>query len=210
MAIQDSKKLSESSRNQLLASAASLFGKKGYYGTTIDDITANIGITRGALYWHFKSKSDILTGVLELINTVYLDRIIAKIELITTGPMDKLWHMFKFNAKFAIEYPSIIDCLRTLSLEILSTEDKNKNILLNILDRQRFFINNIVKEGQEVGIFRKDFTSDMITAIILAIHDGIILQYKIYNPSLNGRDLAWAFKQITFAGILSDAKIINP
>lgn len=55
------------SRERILASAAQLFTHRGFDSVSIDDVMNEAGLTRGAFYAHFKSKSDvynqaILTG----------------------------------------------------------------------------------------------------------------------------------------------------
>lgn len=55
-------------REQLLKAAHELFLKKGYRATGTDEIARKAGVTKGALYFHFKSKEDILlTFVHEII-----------------------------------------------------------------------------------------------------------------------------------------------
>ncbi len=55
-------------KNEILDAAAELFATKGYDGTSTNDILEKIGIARGTLYYHFKSKEDILDGMIERIN----------------------------------------------------------------------------------------------------------------------------------------------
>ncbi len=50
----------ETRREQLLMSAAKLFSEKGYEGTSTEEIARRAGLTKGALYFHFKSKEDML------------------------------------------------------------------------------------------------------------------------------------------------------
>lgn len=57
----------EERREQLLASARKLFVKKGYRGATTEEIARNAKLTKGALYFHFKSKEDIF---LELVKSI--------------------------------------------------------------------------------------------------------------------------------------------
>ena len=57
----------EKRREQLLASARKLFVKRGYRGTTIDEIAKKTKLTKGAVYFHFKSKEDIF---LELVKSI--------------------------------------------------------------------------------------------------------------------------------------------
>jgi AcrR family transcriptional regulator len=48
-----------------LASALSLFSKKGYEHTTFTDIAARLKMTKGAVYWHFESKQALLLALVD-------------------------------------------------------------------------------------------------------------------------------------------------
>ena len=52
-------------RARILASALSLFAKKGYTHTTFTDIAAQLKLTKGAVYWHFESKEALLVALLD-------------------------------------------------------------------------------------------------------------------------------------------------
>lgn len=52
-------------RERILASALSLFARKGYDHTTFNDIAARLKMTKGAVYWHFKSKEKLLVSLVE-------------------------------------------------------------------------------------------------------------------------------------------------
>ena len=52
-------------RRRILASALSLFVKKGYERTTFTDIASRLGMTKGAVYWHFDSKEKLLVTLLD-------------------------------------------------------------------------------------------------------------------------------------------------
>ena len=52
-------------RARILASALSLFAKKGYTHTTFTDIAARLELTKGAVYWHFESKEALLVALLD-------------------------------------------------------------------------------------------------------------------------------------------------
>ncbi|MFC9542395.1 TetR/AcrR family transcriptional regulator [Lysinibacillus sp. NPDC056959] len=52
-------------RNEILDVADKLFGQKGFDGTSTNDILEKVGIARGTLYYHFKSKEDIMDALIE-------------------------------------------------------------------------------------------------------------------------------------------------
>jgi AcrR family transcriptional regulator len=48
-----------------LDAAAALIAERGYGGTTVNEIVARAGLSKGAFYWHFSCKDDVLFAVLE-------------------------------------------------------------------------------------------------------------------------------------------------
>lgn len=59
-------------KNEILDAADELFGHKGFDGTSTNDILEKVGIARGTLYYHFKSKEDIMDALIERYNTQIL------------------------------------------------------------------------------------------------------------------------------------------
>lgn len=55
----------EKRKFQLIKAAAKVFARKGYDGSTTEDISREAGLTKGALYFHFKSKEDIFLAVVK-------------------------------------------------------------------------------------------------------------------------------------------------
>jgi len=51
-------------RERLLRAAADVFAERGYDGTRVADIAAAAGVSNGAMYAHFSSKAELLTGAL--------------------------------------------------------------------------------------------------------------------------------------------------
>ena len=59
------KEEAEKTYHELLKAAGALFSAQGVANTTLDDIAQEAGLTRGALYWHFKNKDDIIRALCE-------------------------------------------------------------------------------------------------------------------------------------------------
>lgn len=55
---------SESRRNEVLHAAARVFGKKGYVAARVDDVAAEMGVTKGVIYYYFRSKEEIFVEVM--------------------------------------------------------------------------------------------------------------------------------------------------
>ncbi|CDN92658.1 TetR family transcriptional regulator [Agrobacterium tumefaciens] len=57
----------EETRQAILAAAERVFFKKGVANSSLDEVAAAAGVTRGAIYWHFSSKSDLFIGLYESV-----------------------------------------------------------------------------------------------------------------------------------------------
>ena len=67
----------EETRATLLATARKAFGEQGYADASMDDLTAQVGLTRGALYHHFGDKQGLLAAVVEQIDAEVDERLKA-------------------------------------------------------------------------------------------------------------------------------------
>ncbi|MBW2372794.1 MAG: helix-turn-helix transcriptional regulator, partial [Deltaproteobacteria bacterium] len=54
----------EARRAQILEAALRCFSEKGYHEATMDDLAREAGLSKGSLYWHFKSKAQVFAGLL--------------------------------------------------------------------------------------------------------------------------------------------------
>lgn len=59
------KEEAQRTREKILKSALRLFIDKGYDSTSLNDITGKAGVTKGAVYWHFKDKESILSEIID-------------------------------------------------------------------------------------------------------------------------------------------------
>lgn len=67
----------EETRAKLIAAARKAFGEKGYSGASMDDFTAEAGLTRGALYHHFGDKRGLFEAVVREIDVEMAARLKA-------------------------------------------------------------------------------------------------------------------------------------
>ncbi|NEK39460.1 TetR/AcrR family transcriptional regulator [Rhizobium leguminosarum] len=59
----------QENRVKLIAAARKTFAEKGYSAASMDELTADVGLTRGALYHNFQDKRGLLAAVVEQIDT---------------------------------------------------------------------------------------------------------------------------------------------
>lgn len=67
----------EETRSRLLEAAAAVFGRRGYDGASIAEITSEAGLSSGAVYAHFGSKADLFAATLEAHGGTEVERLLA-------------------------------------------------------------------------------------------------------------------------------------
>jgi len=83
-------------REALLEGALRCFDRKGIAGSTLDDIARSARVTKGALYWHFSGKADLLKAVRDQVSLPIMDR--ADVTLLHNGRGDPLERIEAFLA----------------------------------------------------------------------------------------------------------------
>jgi AcrR family transcriptional regulator len=59
--------VSEERRNQIIESAIKVFAREGFANTRMEDVASESGLSKGLLYWYFKSKEDIIIAIADLL-----------------------------------------------------------------------------------------------------------------------------------------------
>ena len=65
----------KNTKEKILEEALKLFAQSGYMGTSMNDIASKLGVTKAALYKHYKSKQEILDSIIEKMNELDRERV---------------------------------------------------------------------------------------------------------------------------------------
>lgn len=74
------KEESEKTRARILESARRVFHQRGFNQSSLEQIAKDAGLTRGAVYWHFKGKADLLFSLREDVSAPLTRRVDALLE----------------------------------------------------------------------------------------------------------------------------------
>jgi AcrR family transcriptional regulator len=69
-----------SARERLLESAKTLFSQRGYYATSVEEIVASAGLSKGAFYFYFKSKEELFKSLVEEVHLNIVKRLESFLE----------------------------------------------------------------------------------------------------------------------------------
>jgi AcrR family transcriptional regulator len=80
---------STATRRKILDASRELFATRGWTATPIDEVVRRAGVTKGALYHHFRDKTDLLRAVYEEQEQASIERMLGLVDL-DADPLDQL------------------------------------------------------------------------------------------------------------------------
>src|SRR6058998_2093141 len=154
----------EPSRKQLMAAAIDCFARLGYQGTTIDRIARDAGVTKGAVYYHFRDKEELLFEAVKDRIGGFEQHVLEKVTP-TPDALTRLREVVDacfFHATVSNHRRFII----TLMIEALDTNPRLSGEFRDILRRMRTFLRDVVVRGQQRGQLRADVSAEAVAAVI--------------------------------------------
>src|SRR2546429_5233208 len=154
----------EPSRKQLMAAAIDCFARLGYQGTTIARIARDAGVTKGAVYYHFRDKEELLFETVKDRIGGFEQHVLEKVTP-TPDALTRLREVVDvcfFHATVSNHRRFII----TLMIEALDTNPRLSIEFRNILRRMRDFLADVVRDGQRRGTLRTGVSPEAAAAVI--------------------------------------------
>ncbi|EFK08414.1 transcriptional regulator, TetR family [delta proteobacterium NaphS2] len=194
-------KSKENVKEQMIQEAIKLFVRKSFKGTRIQDITDAVGVTKGAFYWHFKSKAELLDTIIDEYERVNVDHVFFQLEQ-TPGNFIQKYKLFhKITTEFAYENRELCIGFMALAAELTGSETTHEQKIISVYTKLRLFLKGLIEQGKRDGCVRSDVDSEMIAHFINAINNGMLLEWYMFQDDINGPMLAKTYRQIAVQGI---------
>jgi AcrR family transcriptional regulator len=194
---------SQETANRILNQAMRIFLEKGYHGTSIDDITKASGLTKGALYWHYKNKENVLKRIIEVYEKSFLDGLIQAMNEVKGSVVDKFDKYFRYNAAFAYYNRELCVSFTTLSGELVGAHHPIEPEIRRINKKYQEFLSNLILQGKKEKIFKKEINTNLAALTIIAFHAGILLQWSMNRNEVDGETFVKTFKEIILKGLMA-------
>jgi len=191
-------------RDEIVKNSIGLFLRKGFKGTTIQEITDSVGVSKGAFYWYFNAKDELLNTIIEHYEHIFIDEIIKTVLEAEGSPLQKLRYAHKFATEFAYANRNLCVGFLTIAAEMVGSGTEAEAKIRNIYARYRSFYKTLLREGKAQGVIRADIDTDLISHVINAIHNGMLLEWYLYyeDGQVDARKFAIAYREIILEGIL--------
>jgi AcrR family transcriptional regulator len=191
-------------RDELLAAALRVFARRGYRQAGVDEIAAEAGYSKGALYWHFSGKEDLLSALLE-------ERIDApmreRVALLESAPPERDMSV-EASREFARQLGRERDAV-LLEREYWSLAIRDPELRARYAERQRelrgALARGIEARVRHLGTPDVPMSAEDVARIVMSIIGGLTVDELIepgsVRPELVGETLA-----LVYAGLVARAQ----
>lgn len=189
-------------RQALLDAALKTFCKKGYSGTSLETVAKEAGMTRGAIYWHFKNKFQLLTAVIMMAYEkakVRVDRVLQSPQ----GPLQKIRRLLRELFLIVAEEKEF-----KVIEEVLLFKVEKKKELKRLYDEHmekvkemKEILKQLVEEGIAAGEFDDGIAPDTVVVAMLSYVGGIKTAWLSDRTSFSIKENAQSLADIFINGI---------
>ena len=193
----------ENTAGRILDQSMRLFFRKGYHGTSIDDITKATGVTKGALYWHYRNKEEVLKRIIEQYEKRYLNGLIQAVKEVKGSVLDKFGKYLRYNAAFPYYNPDLCVSFTTLSGELVGAHHPIEPKIRRINKKYKEFLSKLIRQGQKEKVFKMEVDPDYAALILIAFQSGILLHWSMNKDEIEGKAYVDIGKIIMLSGLMA-------
>lgn len=168
----------EKRKEKVFKAAVWCFNKRGYYETTIDAIAAKAKVSKGSIYYYFRSKKELFLELFHYRVNRYFDQIKAYIQE-GQSPDERLRMFINKSSQFLKENEDFFRfCLEFLSMGVREPEIREVMTIFYKDSIETF--KQLLEEGVQSGRFR-DLGSDRVARTIYFLFMGVFFTYFSVN-----------------------------
>lgn len=184
---------SDVTRQLIIEKTAPVFNRKGYAGTSLNDLTMATGLTKGSIYGNFSGKDEVALAAFEY-NLVQITTAVAREAATATTAAGKL-------LAYAESYSALFGTISaTGGCPILNTsveaDDTHPALRKKAADAIRSWkkqLERIINNGMETGELRNDIIPEHTAITMIAIIEGAIMIARVCN---NNNYFSTAMQQV--------------
>jgi len=191
----------ENMKERIMEEAIRLFVRKSYKGTRVQDITDAVHVTKGAFYWYFKTKDALLDAIIREYERVYVDYLIMKLNQTQGNFLEKYKQFYKITVEFAYNHRDFCVGFMTLAAEVTGSGTNHERMIIAVYTRLLSFLEGLLEQGKHEGFVRGDVNSGMAAHCLNAVQNGSLLEWYMFDKSIDGSALARTYGKILLQGI---------
>jgi AcrR family transcriptional regulator len=172
--------VSEERRNQIIQSATEVFARQGFAKTRMEDVASASGLSKGLLYWYFKSKEEIITAIADLLFGAELHKMqnLSAEGQTARSSLESFLEIFLDDLRGILKVAPIIYEFYALAFRNATV----RGVIRQYLRRFVAILEPIVQRGMDQGEFAPGNARQM-TLTIWAALEGTLLLWG-YDPEM--------------------------
>ncbi len=168
---------------EIMEAATQRIDKFGIQELTIKNLASDLNLSEAALYRHFKSKNEILLGLL----TYFILEMKERIHFITADkekhPSELLQKVFVSQLNTFVKKPAIVSVIFSEGIFQFNKELSDKvSSMMSLMQKN---ISELIVRGQNEGVYAKLLGADTITTIIMGSMRMVVLKWKLSGNKSN-------------------------
>jgi len=189
----------EKNKTLLMEKARFLFFSEGFSRMNMETISSKLGVSKATLYKYFPNKTSLLSAVIGL-QIDDISRELDRVERDVAGFREKL------VAFLGVIFDTIRPAMAVLMRDIAENAPWEWERILKFRRERVFpFLSSLLRQGEELGLIRKDVGNHTIAPLIVAMIEQFGRPEVLFDLPVSMEDAIKSFVRILFQGILSDS-----
>jgi TetR/AcrR family transcriptional regulator, transcriptional repressor for nem operon len=173
----------DTTRRQILRAASHQFARRAYHDVGLDDILAQAELTKGAMYFHFRSKHALAVAIIERQTTAGN----AAVEELLTRGLSGLETLIDFSYLIAIGDMKT-DGVRA-GLNLLESVGRSEGLQKKLLDEWAKALAGVVEQAIAEGDIHRDCDPQAVGRMMVSLHMGLRQASNLEEPERFLHDL---------------------
>mgnify|MGYP003531259678 CR=1 FL=1 len=168
---------------EIMDAATLRIDQYGIQELTIKNLAADLNLSEAALYRHFKSKNEILLGLLSYFILEMKVRITNMMSNNEQNPSEILKQIFTSQLNTFVLKPAIVSVIFSEGIFQFNKELLEK--VSEMMSLMQFNISSLISKGQDQGIYAQLLGKDALTTIIMGSMRMVVLKWKLSGNTSN-------------------------
>ncbi len=173
----------QDARTQILTAAMSLFSRQGFANTSMNDIVRESGLSKGGVYWHFKSKDDLIEAIFDSFFGEQ-ERILAAVQSSQGSAADKLTRLAQLASadleSVVAVFPASLDFYSLAAHQPLLRER-----LRQFYELYHAQVCALLQQGIAEGLWAADTAVAPTAYVLISAFEGVILLWSLFPETTN-------------------------
>ncbi len=191
---------SEQTRQQIIDTAARLFASRGFDGTSMSDLAAAAGLTKGAFYHHFESKDALFFAVVQSVQDKWVNAVGTEV-MQTSHALDQIMILLTNHARLLRQEPTLCLVMHGLTAEMEETNPGFLTALHEVYQGMIGFIQELLQRGQAQQQVRTDVDAQLMAVNLVGLLRGVSCFSVLGDMGLDCVAVIEALKPVLLEGL---------